>query len=105
MIDHILTQDCELITTTTDKHGDQKQSASTSLKCKFRYISATDKQVNSEAFISEAMMWFTPDSGIVETNILKFDNQYWRVDRLVQARRLSDPTIQFLKAFVNKHSL
>lgn len=106
MIDHILTQDANIITTTTDKHGDQKQSASTPVKCKFRYITVVDKNVDREGLSStEAIFWFSASTSISETSILKHENKYWRVDRLVKARRLADSTVQFLKVFVSPHKL
>lgn len=106
MIEHTLKQDAYLITTTTDKYGSQNQTSSDAIKCRFRYITEIDKGVNMESVVAgDANMWFKPDENIVEGSILKVDDNYWRVTRLIRARRMSGDTIEFLKALVSKHDL
>lgn len=106
IISHILNQDGKIVTTTKDKHGDQVKTSEASVKCKFRYITQVDKNVSREGLdSSDAIIWFEPTENVIEGSIIKVDDSYWRVDKLVKARRLSGNTVEFLKAFVKKHSL
>lgn len=105
MITHILQQECKIVTTTTDKHGDQIASTETPIACRFRYITSLDKGVNSEALSSEAIIWFDPDANIVEGSIVYADGKYWRIKQLVKARKMSGDTVEFLKAFVDKEEI
>ena len=104
MIGHILSQDATIVTTTTDKHGDQVLGEETAIKCRFRYITQVDRNVNQEAVRSAAIIWFSPDAPVVEGTIIGAEGAYWRVQQLVKARRMRGSTVEFLKAFVDKHA-
>lgn len=106
MLSHTFNQSAKLVVTSKDKYGDQKQTSETSISCRFRYITEVESNVNREsADAFDAIMWFSPDTAVVEGSILKIEDKYWRVNRLVRARRLVDTDIQFLKAFVKRHEL
>lgn len=106
LIDHILTQDAQIIHTNRDIHGDQLESSTEDIKIRFRYITVLDKNASREALDSaDAMVWFSPSADVQEGSIIKVDDKYWRVDRLIKARRLTDSTTQFLKATVKVHSI
>jgi hypothetical protein len=107
ILSHVLAQDAKLVTATVDKYGDQNPTAETSVKCRFRYITQLDKGTHMEGIgtDNEAIIWFEPDVDIVEGSIVKVDSVYWRVDKLVKARKLTGNTIEFLKAFVNRHEI
>lgn len=104
LLTHILNQEAEIITTSTDKYGDQKLETQATVPCRFRYITGVEKNVNQEAINSEAMIWFEPDVAIVESNIIFADSYYWRIDKLIKARRFAEGIV-FLKAFVTRHEL
>lgn len=107
ILSHVLAQDAKLVTATVDKYGDQNPTAETSVKCRFRYITEIDRGNNAESVdtASDAIIWFEPTVDIVEGSIVKVDSVYWRVERLVKARRLTGNTVYFLKAFVSRHEL
>ena len=106
MITHILLQDAQVVPTTTDKHGDQVGGTPVDVKCRFRYITEIDRNVNREGLeASDAIIWFDPDVDIEEGSIVSVDSKYWRITRLVKASRMSGSTIEFLKAFVKAHQL
>jgi predicted nuclease of restriction endonuclease-like (RecB) superfamily len=50
-------------------------------------------------------MWFEPDSGVVKQDIIKFEGTHYRVDRVVEARRLRSPAVQFLKVELMKYGV
>lgn len=104
LLTHILDQTATVVTTTTNGYGDQVETSSVDIPCRFRYITNVDHNINAEAINSEAMVWFEPDADVAEAAILLIDGAYWRVDKLIKARRFSS-TIVFLKAFVSKHQL
>lgn len=106
MISHLLIQDAYIVNTTTDKHGDQKQSSLTAIKCKFRYNTIMDKNVYREGLdASDAIVWLADDVSVSEGTIIKIDSDYWRVDRLIKAKNMKSTDVQFNKAFVNKHKI
>jgi len=106
MLSHTYTQSAKIIVTSKDKYGDQKQTSQASINCRFRYITEVDKGVNREGMEAfDAIVWVAPETAIEEGTILQIEDKYWRVNRLVRARRMTDSTIQFLKAFVKRHEL
>ena len=104
LITHILTQEAGIIDTTTNKYGDQKLVSASAVPCHFRYITGIEKNINAEGMNSEAMIWFEPDLDIAEASLVQIEGKYWRIDRLIKARRFSEDII-FLKAFVTRHEL
>lgn len=104
MIDHVRNQTAYIVNTTTDKHGDQKQSSLTTIKVRFRYFTDIDRQQNREAITADAMIWLASDANVSEGSIIKVDDKYWRINTLVKARKM-DEEVQFLKAFVERHTL
>lgn len=100
----MLNQEAVVYETETDKYGDQKSVSSQTLPCRFRYITNVDRNVQAESMGSEAMIWFEPTAEVAEATIVQIDNGYWRIDKLVKARRASNDVL-FLKAFVTKHQL
>lgn len=106
IISHTLAQTAQIITTTTNFDGDQIQTATESILCRFRYVTEIDRTNNAESIDSaDAIIWFEPTANISEGSIVLVDGHYWRVDSLVKARRLVGSTVMFLKAFVKRHQL
>jgi hypothetical protein len=106
LITHILSQDGELINATVDFYGDQEPTSSSSVQCRFRYITELDRTTNIEGESSaDAIIWFEPDVVVKVGSIVKADGEYWRVEKLIKARRMSGSQIMFLKALVKKHEL
>lgn len=105
ILTHALNQDAEILEITTDKHGDQVLGDSEDVKCRFRYVTELDKASNREGLTTaDAIVWFEPDVTVQEGSIIKVENKYWRIDRLIKARKLENSTIYFLKAFVKAHA-
>jgi hypothetical protein len=92
-------------TITRNVYGDFVIGASTALPCHFRYITAVESTLGSEAVRSDAMAWFEADSGIVKNDILEIDDEGWRVERVTKARRLRDTTVLFLKVDLLRHGM
>jgi hypothetical protein len=104
ILSHALLGNGELLTATINKYGDQVVSGGTSVPCRFRYITGIVKGQNSEANTTfDAIVWFEPEAGVNEGDIVTINSLYWRIERLVRATRLNDNTVLFIKAYVNKH--
>ena len=84
-------------TTTRNAYGDFVVSGETELPCHFRYITEQVTSTSNEVVMSDAMAWFKSDSDVDRGDIIKFDNEFWRVERVFKARRLRDPDVQFIK--------
>jgi|SRR3990172_7818409 len=105
ILSHALTQTAEIVTTATNRYGDQIPSVLTELPCRFRYITDLDRRTNMEGVTtSDAIFHLEPDANVREGTILKIEDYYWRIDKLVRARRMGDPVL-FLKAFVKRHQI
>lgn len=85
------------ITSTRNAYGDFVTSTEVAHKCHFRYITEQVSSSSNETIQSDAMAWFEPDSGIGKKDIILFDDEYFRVERVTRARRLRTPAVQFLK--------
>ena len=106
ILTHALKQTATIITTETDEYGDQITDSTGSYPCKFRYITELDSNVNREALdTADAIIWFEPTAPIEEGTIVQVDEYYWRVSRLIKARKLSGSAVHFLKALVQRHAL
>lgn len=82
---------------TRNEYGDYTAGAETPLRCHFRYITDQITGQNNETIDADAMLWVEPNSGVDRETIIKFDNEYWRVERVIKARRLRSPEVQFIK--------
>lgn len=105
LLAHAMNQDGKLVEVSRDKHGDQVITSETDIKLRFRYITDVDKNVNRESLGSEAIIWLSPDLTLVEGDIIFAEDTYWRVQKLIKARKMSGNRVEFLKAFVNKHAV
>jgi len=85
------------INTTTDEYGGYVEGGSVALNCHFREITNTDITNNPQLAQSDAICWLEPDSGVVEKDILVFNSEYYRVEKVIKARRLRNPNVVFLK--------
>lgn len=93
------------VTITRNAYGDFLPSGETALKCHFRYITEQVTATNNETIQSDAMAWFEPDSGVNRKDIIKFDGEHFRVERVIKARRLRDPNVQFIKVELLKYGV
>lgn len=106
LITHILQQECSLVETTKDRYGDQTSTSETPVACRFRYVTELDKQVDAEgSFSSDAIIWLEPEVEVSEADIVKAEGLYWRVERVIKARKLAGSDVQFKKCYVNRHKL
>lgn len=91
------------VTTTRNGYGDFIPSGTTSLPCHFRVVNDIITTSNNEQIQSDAMAWFESDSGVDIQDIIKFEGEHYRVERVTKARRLRDPTVLFLKCDLLKY--
>lgn len=84
-------------TTTRNAYGDFISSGEIALPCHFREINEQVTTNVVETVQSDAMAWFLPDSGVDREDIIRFGSDYYRVERVIKARRLHHPDVQFIK--------
>lgn len=96
--------DASLIAVTKNRFGDLSYSSTTALKCWFREVTMQEAQpqAGKEAVRSDAMAWFPPDSGVTEGSVLLILGQYYRVQQVINARRLDDPAVVFIKTTLER---
>jgi hypothetical protein len=93
------------VTSTRNAYGDYVAGAKTAIVCHFRNVSNIVTTNGSEAFQSDAMAWFEPDSGIVKNDVLIIDDDGWIVERVIKARKLRDSSVQFIKVDLMKYGV
>jgi hypothetical protein len=91
------------VTYSRNKYGDFTASGETALACHFRYITQQVTSTNNETVQSDAMAWFEPDSGIDRNNIIKYEGEHFKVERVIKARTLYDKNVQFIKVELAKY--
>lgn len=90
------------VTKTRTKYGDYSGASETAINCKFRVNTMLYDAGNADVSESDAMAWFEPDSGIVKGDVIKYDDVLYKVERLIEARKLHTTDVQFLKAEMNR---
>jgi hypothetical protein len=97
-----MVETCSKVGNTYDKHGDQVFGVVTaSLPCLYRPMTTLQPATNAEQVTIEGTFWLRPADGWERGDIILFEGVYYRIDRLITARRrLVDNSIQFLKAEV-----
>lgn len=97
-----LVQSCRKVTKTRNDYGDIEYGATTVLSCLYRDISSLQiGNANREEVDVDGMFWFEPDSGVARGDIILFEGEYFRIEKIIKARaRLSDNTVHFLKCEV-----
>ena len=93
------------VTTTRNAYGDYIPSGEVALSCHFRYINEQVTSTNDETIQSDAMAWFEPDSGVDRKDIIKFEGEHFRVERVIKARRLRETAVQFIKVELLKQGI
>lgn len=104
MLDHAMEQTAYIIDTSYNDDGDQVMTSSGQIVCRFRWITDLERPSNREEIRSDAMLWIKPDEDIEEGTIIKFDDDYFRVRQVVEARRLRGNQIHFLKCLLDKYA-
>lgn len=97
MLEHTFKQTCKLLTVTRNAYGDYDYSTYTTLSCKFREISSIRRGTFQELNDTDAMLWVGPSAAVVKGSLIEFEGVVYQVERLVKARIIDDPTVQFIK--------
>ena len=106
ILSHALVQEAKLVTADLDVYGDQIPSDETVVSCRFRLITQIERGANTEgSAAADAILWFEPDVEIEEGGIIKADGSYWRIQKIVKARKIANDEVHFLKAYVQRHEL
>lgn len=104
MLNHIMEQVCSLIETNYNEDGDLIYKDSEEIACRFRWITDLDNLNNRESIRSDAMLWVKPNVDIKEGSVIKFNDEYFRVRQLIEARRLRGETVYFKKCLLDKQA-
>lgn len=90
---------------TRNAYGDYIATGEVGLACHFRYINQVVLGENNETMQSDAMAWFEPDSGVGKGDILKIDGEHFQVERVIKARRLHSPNVEFIKVELRHYGI
>jgi hypothetical protein len=104
MLNHAMEQTAYIIETSYNDDGDQEFVSSDTIACRFRWITELDNLDNREEIRSDALLWIKPDEDVNEGTIIKFDDDYFRVKRVIEARRLRGNQVYFKKCLMDKYA-
>jgi len=93
-------QTCELVTTIRNQWAGYKQQSRTSLPCRWRQIPTQYGGQYGEERDSDALVHLHFDAPVSIGSILVYENIFYEVERLTEARRLGETNVQFLKCEV-----
>lgn len=97
-----LVQSCYKVSKSRNAYGDIEYGSTESLSCLYRDISQLQiANANREDVDVDGIFWFEPDSEVERGDIILFDGEYYRIDKITKARaRLTDNSVHFLKCEV-----
>lgn len=93
-------QTCQKITTTRNSYGDFVDGAHTNLSCRFRWILREDRGVHIDELDADAMVWFPTGTDIALGDVIIYQSYRFKVEKLIEARKLYKSTIEFIKCEV-----
>lgn len=109
MLDSYFTQRVVIVPTKRSLYGDiivDPTGRQIRCYCRFRVIESAITTNNKEERRSdEAMVWFSPKMPIVDNGILFYENRYWKIVKINEARRLGGTQIQFLKCWASSYQV
>lgn len=88
---------------TRNKYGDYIATSETAVKCHFRVNDELQHNNQNDQIESDAQAWFEPDSGVQKGTIVKFEGTHYKVEQYIEARKLRNPNIQFIKTRMMKY--
>lgn len=89
---------------TRNAYGDYVTTASlTAIPCHFRFINEVITSNPNEVAQSDAMAWFNPNAGLAKDALLRINGEYYRVEKIIEGRRLHDTAVQFVKCYLAKY--
>lgn len=90
---------------TRNAYGDYTATSSTAIPCHFRYINEIDSNADNEQLQFDGLAWFDGSASISENDIVQIEGEHFRIERLIKARRLRNPTVLFLKCFLQRYGV
>lgn len=104
MLEEYLLQTCQKIVVTRNTSSDRVIENVTDISCRWRDITSIRRNSHSETNDTDAMVWFAPtsdaDRQIARGDILLFNEVYYQVERITQAKTLDSDDPQFIKCEV-----
>lgn len=109
MLEQYYNQYINIVPTVRNAYGDiiiDYSQEIISIGCRFRVITNIQRSNNREELHSEqAMIWLPPNAPVVQNTIIYYENQYWQITKLNEARRLGSTTVEFLKGYASAYGL
>lgn len=98
-----LVQSCTKITVTHNKYGDIEYGTTEDRSCLYRDISLSTRSPNRGEIDVDGIFWFDATDDWALGDVLLFEGEYYRVERLIKARRrVVDNSLKFIKCEVSR---
>lgn len=105
ILNKYLKDTCTIVTEAVNKYGDHEYISEESAPCRFRYIGLLERDVHGERSGSDAMLWLKPDQGVVQGDFIKYDGDYFQIEKMTKAKRLGETRVLFLKCMLNRFNI
>jgi hypothetical protein len=103
VISHILQQSARVLVTVLNRYGEQDYVSGVNELCRFREIIGIQNGSNQELVDADAMTWHEATSTVEEGSIMRIDNKFYRVEKVVNARKMGG-NIEFKKCYLQKYT-
>lgn len=103
MLEHAFVTPAYKHTVVRNAYGDMTSDGNvTTYHCRIRENSQLFKDGELEEVITDATAWFPTTTPITENDIFEIDSIYYRVYRILKAKRLGETDIQFKKVVLQR---
>ncbi len=103
ILTHLLSQGVRTLVTVTTGYGEQQYSSGVNELCRFREITGLMKNNNQELIDADAMSWHEPTSTIQEGSIIRVENNFYRVEKRIMARKFGGK-VEFIKCLLQRYT-
>jgi len=102
MLEKYMVHPCTLYPQAVDEYNNIRLTNGVSTFCHFRDSQSTDITGVEELEMSDAMAWFAGDENVHQGDSVTVGGDTYRIVRTIDARRLGDTTVQFVKCYLQR---
>jgi hypothetical protein len=104
MLEHWFVSDLTVVGTTRDAYGELVYANQSTTKGRILDHGAIILNDQKEEMLTDAIAWVAPTETVTTDTVLKYSGDYFRIIKIVRARRGGSTDVQFLKCYLQKYN-
>lgn len=100
MLENYFVDSCELVTQAENDYGDTIEGVTQTLPCRWRDITLVRRGNHEDTSDASSLVHFPPTAPVHRGATLKYQGEYYQVEKITFARRLGEMEVQFIKCEV-----